>query len=176
MKKRTITLKDNFIKFVKGKKIEIKAGIPQKLFEIIPDRQKAIVFMNNQPWQMKLRDENNQEIDINSTLTFAFIPENQMLVNQVTDDIRYRPFFLRVDSEQTKDDYINSLRVEYVRNGRPLDILLEQEEKTAIYIKTNKDITIDIEKSFINIPAVEMTMDELRAYSLENSPVSQFRG
>jgi hypothetical protein len=176
-KPRKLTKNDGWIKnFIEtNKKINIKANIPTKILEIIPGRQEAFALPDKMPWLLKLIKEDNTQIAQDSSFAIALEVKNQMLKDQLTQDISYRPWFDIERTEQGNKDYIDNLRVSLGKNGNPADLLFEQLEKMVIYVTTSEDITLDWEKSFFEINSVEFNMDEIRAMNLENTQSMHYR-
>lgn len=158
-----------------NKEIEIKAGVPTKILEFTPGRQEAYAMMDKQPWLLKLRKPDGSEISQAAIFSLALSVKNQMLKEQLTQDISYRPFWSIPEKDQNNTDYINSLRVSLGKNGNSCDILLEQLETMIFYVVVPEDTTLSWNESIIEIPGVELTMDEIRAIGLENSPSLQYR-
>lgn len=176
-KPRTINKNDEWVsKYIEtNKEISIKANVPTKILEMTPDSEEAFAMMDKTPWLLKLRTIEKQEISQASKFSLALSIKNQMLKEQLTQDISYRPFYTIPEHEQGNTEYINNLRVALGKNGNACDLLFEQLETMIIYLVSPFDCTLSWNESIIEIPGVELTMDEAKILGIENTPSLHYR-
>ncbi|WP_129409061.1 hypothetical protein [Marinitoga lauensis] len=159
MNQRVLSLSDEWASY--SDTVSLKAGQAIKILEIVPPRKSAFVILNNPAIRMKLRDAAGNELSADTKICFAGKSSKEMLATQLSAEKEYRAYREITESDQYNEKYQEALTFP-VEN----DLLFEELEKFEVFVEVSSDITLDLTKSKIEIPAVELTTSEVQEMDL----------
>ena len=145
--------------------VQLRANQAVKIIEFEAPRKSAFAILNGTVIRMKLRDTAGNELEANTKICLAAKDKRQMLADQVSPVREYRPWREISESDQYNDKYANSLVFPTGDEGDE-DLLFEELEKLEIFVEVSEDKELDWGKSKIEIPVVEMTMEEVEELGL----------
>ena len=138
--------------------INLVAGVPIEVLKVKPEKKMALMLPEDTYIFMKLRDSAGEELDPNTKIVLAGKTPAHDIPVQLSSAHLYKPWKDIELSQQKNSKYIENFRIDFLEDS---ELFFEEQEELVIVLIPAANGTLDWSKSDIEIPAWEMTMQEL---------------